>query len=67
MIILVDIEGLSYEEAGMAARVPLGTVRSRLARARLAMRQRLQETADFRPSRERYRVLPTRQAGVRSR
>lgn len=35
VVVLVDIEGLSYEEASMAARVPVGTVKSRLARARL--------------------------------
>ena len=28
MLVLVDIEGLSYEEAAMAARVPVGTVRA---------------------------------------
>jgi RNA polymerase sigma-70 factor (ECF subfamily) len=56
MIILVDIEGLSYEEAAIATRVPLGTVRSRLARARMALRRRLQETADLLPIRQRFQV-----------
>ena len=51
MLILVDIEGLSYEEAAAAARVPMGTVRSRLARARLALRERLQESDALLPSR----------------
>src|SRR5689334_18144172 len=37
MLVLVDIEGLSYEEAANAAGVPVGTVKSRLARARLQM------------------------------
>jgi RNA polymerase sigma-70 factor (ECF subfamily) len=41
MVILVDIEGLSYEEAARAARVPVGTVKSRLARARMQLRNAL--------------------------
>lgn len=43
MLVLVDIEGLSYEEAAAAAGVPLGTVRSRVARARMALREQLRE------------------------
>ncbi len=41
MVILVDMEGMSYEEAAQAARVPVGTVKSRLARARMQIRQSL--------------------------
>jgi RNA polymerase sigma-70 factor (ECF subfamily) len=44
-LVLVDIEGLSYEEASIAARVPVGTVKSRLARARLQMQEKLKKTA----------------------
>lgn len=65
MLILVDIEGLSYEEAAIAAGVPMGTVRSRLARARMGLRQRLQENADLSPARQRFQVLPPKQARVR--
>ncbi len=65
MLILVDIEGLSYEEAAVTAGVPLGTVRSRLARARVALRQRLQETADLLPARQRFQVVPRNEARVR--
>ncbi len=46
MLVLVDIEGLSYEEAAIAAHVPMGTVRSRLARARVALRQGLREHSE---------------------
>ena len=34
-VVLVDVEGLEYAEAATALGVPIGTVRSRLARARL--------------------------------
>jgi RNA polymerase sigma-70 factor, ECF subfamily len=48
-LILVDIEGLSYEEASVAAHVPVGTVKSRLARARLQMRCNLQGYQELLP------------------
>jgi RNA polymerase sigma-70 factor (ECF subfamily) len=36
-VLLVDVEGLSYAEAAEALRCPVGTVRSRLSRARRAL------------------------------
>jgi RNA polymerase sigma-70 factor (ECF subfamily) len=45
---LVDIDGLSYAEAADALGVPLGTVMSRLHRARSRIRDRL-ERAGFTP------------------
>ena len=50
ILVLVDIEGLSYEEAALAARVPVGTVKSRLARARLQMQKSLQSAGELLPS-----------------
>lgn len=50
VVVLVDIEGLSYEEASIAARVPVGTVKSRLARARLQMRSSLLGCGELLPS-----------------
>lgn len=38
---LVDVDGLSYAEAAQVMRVPIGTVMSRLHRARRRIRQRL--------------------------
>jgi len=49
VVVLVDVEGLSYEEASIAARVPVGTVKSRLARARLQMRSSLQGFTELLP------------------
>lgn len=42
-IALIGIEGLSYEEASVIMDCPLGTVRSRLARAREALKAQLQD------------------------
>jgi RNA polymerase sigma-70 factor (ECF subfamily) len=50
VVVLVDIEGLSYEEASIAAQVPVGTVKSRLARARLQMRSSLQGYTNLIPA-----------------
>jgi DNA-directed RNA polymerase specialized sigma24 family protein len=45
---------MSYEEAAMAAHVPVGTVKSRLARARLQMQKSLQAAGELLPS--SYRI-----------
>jgi RNA polymerase sigma-70 factor, ECF subfamily len=37
VVLLVDVEGLTYEETAAALACPVGTVRSRLARARRAL------------------------------
>jgi RNA polymerase sigma-70 factor (ECF subfamily) len=41
ILILRDIQGMSYEEIGRTLRIELGTVRSRLHRARMEMKARL--------------------------
>jgi len=43
IILLCDVEEMSYREIAAALGVPIGTVMSRLARARKAMRQLLQQ------------------------
>jgi len=45
VLVLFDIEGLSYEEIGAVEKVPLGTVKSRLSRGRDHLRRLLQVTA----------------------
>ena len=41
VVTLVDLEGLEYDEAAQVARVPIGTVRSRLFRGRRRLRDLL--------------------------
>lgn len=44
-VLLCDVEGMSYEEIAESLQVPIGTVRSRLARGRAALRTKLLEYA----------------------
>jgi RNA polymerase sigma-70 factor (ECF subfamily) len=51
--VLVDIQGYDYQEAARAADTPIGTVKSRLARARAQLRDCLQHTEELLPTRYR--------------
>jgi RNA polymerase sigma-70 factor (ECF subfamily) len=42
VVVLTDIQGMDYKEVATTVRVPLGTIKSRLARARLRLRECLQ-------------------------
>ena len=50
VVVLADIQGLDYTEVARAARVPLGTIKSRLARARLRLRECLQAFRELLPA-----------------
>ena len=50
VVVLADIEGLDYSEVASATRVPLGTIKSRLARARLRLRECLQDFWELLPA-----------------
>jgi len=45
IVTLIDIHQMDYKEASLAAGVPLGTVKSRLARGRIQLRSILLDTA----------------------
>lgn len=45
IVVLRDLQGLAYEEIAEALRIPIGTVRSRLSRAREVLRALLKDLA----------------------
>ena len=54
VITLIDLQDFEYEEASQALNIPIGTVKSRLARARLQLRQILKDQME-----ERFSLFPT--------
>jgi RNA polymerase sigma-70 factor (ECF subfamily) len=44
VVVLVDLQDFDYQEAAQILGIPIGTVRSRLARARLRLRSLLAST-----------------------
>ena len=49
-VVMVDIQGLDYYEASQAIGKPIGTIKSRLSRARLRLRDCLNAFAELLPS-----------------
>ncbi len=54
VVLLVDVQGLDYREASEVVQSPLGTIRSRLARARQRLQECLQGAWELLP--EKYRL-----------
>jgi RNA polymerase sigma-70 factor (ECF subfamily) len=50
VVVLADIQGLDYSEIAASIRTPLGTIKSRLARARLRLRECLQDFWELLPA-----------------
>lgn len=50
VVVMADIQGLDYAEVAAAIRAPLGTIKSRLARARLRLRECLQDFWELLPA-----------------
>ena len=48
--VLADVQGYDYQEIAVAVGKPLGTVKSRLARARLRLRDCLERSRELSPS-----------------
>jgi RNA polymerase sigma-70 factor, ECF subfamily len=66
VILLIGLEGLSYAEVSALVGVPVGTVRSRLSRGRLALRQ-LMDVQPDRPSAIEVRIRPRNAAHLSAR
>ncbi len=50
VVVLADLQGLDYTEVAAAIRAPLGTIKSRLARARIRLQECLQGFAELLPA-----------------
>ena len=50
VVVMADIQGMDYIEVAASVRVPLGTIKSRLARARLRLRECLRGFAELLPA-----------------
>ena len=60
VVVMADLQGLDYSEVAVATRTPLGTIKSRLARARLRLRECLQGFRELLPAAFRLQEEPTR-------
>lgn len=59
VLTLIDLYEFDYTEAAQALKVPLGTVKSRLVRARLQMREKLKDYVNFQVPSQSLQTLST--------
>ena len=50
VLVMVDVDGMNYDEAAASLGIPIGTVKSRLARARSSLRTALRDFSELLPS-----------------
>jgi len=60
VVVMADLQGLDYSDVAVATRTPLGTIKSRLARARLRLRECLQGFRELLPAAFRLQEESTR-------
>jgi RNA polymerase sigma factor (sigma-70 family) len=63
-LLLCEVEEMSYQEIAQILSIPIGTVMSRLARARKAVRESLGSTPGAPPSRHLSHQIETQEKGV---
>jgi RNA polymerase sigma-70 factor (ECF subfamily) len=56
ILVMVDVEGMNYDEAALSLGIPIGTVKSRLARARASLRASLGNFSQLLPSAFQVRI-----------
>jgi RNA polymerase sigma factor (sigma-70 family) len=61
IVVLSDVQGLSYQEISEITGISLGTVKSRLSRGRARLRDLLQQQRELLPNRYRLRNSPKSQ------
>jgi RNA polymerase sigma-70 factor (ECF subfamily) len=59
VVVMKDLDGLRYEEIAETLNIPVGTVRSRLHRARSELRERLKSIVDDEPAVSPARLTPS--------
>jgi len=62
VILLIGLEGMPYADVGAALGIPTGTVRSRLSRGRLALRQLMEAGPDQRDAQHPIKTRTPRRA-----
>lgn len=54
VVVMIDIEGMDYQEVSDIVQTPLGTIKSRLARARMKLRDCLKHHGELLPAEYRH-------------